>query len=74
MIGPDSTANGWRVARVVQVIPARLRSFEEARTFLAHDWDQEEGERRLRALFARLRRTRRIEVNQRALAALVSGG
>jgi hypothetical protein len=72
VIGPDSTARGWRVARVVGVIPARLRTFAEAREFLDHDWFAEEGERRMRALLERARRAQRVRVNARALARLTS--
>lgn len=67
VLGPDSTARGWEVARVVQVIPARRRTFEEAREFVAHDWDAVEGERRMRALIARSRAALKVEINDRAL-------
>lgn len=67
VIGPDSSARGWWVARVVQVIPGRLRTFEEAREFVAHDWEDTEGERRMRALFTRLRTALKVRVNEPAL-------
>ena len=67
VIGPDSSARGWWVARVVGVIPARLRSYEEAREFVAHDWEDAEGERRMRVLFSRLRTQLHAKVNEPAL-------
>src|SRR5262249_36174463 len=70
VIGPDSVARGWAVARVVALIPARLRTWEEARVYVSHDWFGDEGERRMRALLARMRRDAGVHVNQAALRRL----
>lgn len=72
VIGPDSTARGWSVARIVGVIPARLRTWQEARAFVAHDWQNEEGERRMRALLERARRETTVRVNPAALRRIAS--
>ncbi len=74
VLGPDSVAGGWQVARVNAMIPARVRSFDEARDLVKRAWTDEEGERRMRELLTTLRRRTRVVVHERALAALVSAG
>jgi hypothetical protein len=70
VLGPDSTAAGWTVVRVLEVIPARDRTFAEALPLAGHAWYGEEGERRMVALIERLRRGMRVSVNEHALARL----
>ncbi len=70
VIGPDSLAGEWRVARVLAVLPARLRSFPEVRDEIAARWTAAESEKRARALCARLRRGWSVRVNEAALAKL----
>ena len=68
VVGPDSVKDGWAVARVIAIQPARRRSFEEARTLVEHDRYSVEGERRMVELIARLRRTTPVIENQAAIA------
>src|SRR5690349_16478123 len=70
VLGPDSTSAGWRVARVGEILPARPREFHEVADLVAHAWYGDEGEARMQALIARLRRGARVAVNERAVAAL----
>ena len=63
-------ADGWAVTRVLAVLPAHPRPFEEARTLVEHRWYGIEGERRMVDLLARLRRRTHITLNARALAKL----
>jgi hypothetical protein len=72
VFGPDSVADGWAVARVIAVLPARQRTFDEARALVEHAWYGAEGERRMVELIARIRRSTRVIVNQRPLARLAS--
>ena len=67
VVGPDSTSNGWRVARILSHSPARARTFQEARSLVQKAWLDEEGERRTRSYLDRLRRGSRIRVNEQAL-------
>ena len=71
VMGPDVSADGWPVARVMAVLPGRGRPFDEARDLVARRWYGEEGERLMRALASRARAGLRIEVNDAALEALV---
>ena len=70
VVGPDSVKDGWAVARVIAIQPARRRSFEEARTLVEHDRYSVEGERRMVELIARLRRTTPVIENQAAIASV----
>jgi hypothetical protein len=74
VLGPDSLASGWQVVRVNAVLPAQGRSFEEVRELVLRAWSDEEGERRMQALLADLRRRARILVNEPGLARVVSAG
>ncbi len=58
--GPDSTADGWAVLRVDAVLPARRRTWAEARDDAMGAWYAERSAERLEALLARERRTTRI--------------
>ncbi|HTM57723.1 MAG TPA: peptidylprolyl isomerase [Candidatus Udaeobacter sp.] len=72
--GPDSTQSGWSVSRVLEVIPARERTFEEAAPLVEHAWYGEEGERRMVQTLARLRRQVPVTINERAIQRLVREG
>jgi hypothetical protein len=73
VLGPEETAGGWAVARVISVLPGRGRSFGEVRDLVGHRWYGEEGERRMRALVARARAACGATViHEAALEALVS--
>jgi hypothetical protein len=70
ILGPDSIATGWRVVRVNEVLPSRLREFGEVRRLALQSWYGEEGERRMVELVDRVRREAAVVVNERALAKL----
>ena len=73
VVGPDSMSGGWVVARVTEIIPARRRTFAEARQLVYHDWYGKEGERLMEALIERARNGTRVVVNPRALERLTAG-
>ncbi len=73
VLGPDETADGWAVARVISVLPGRGRPFAEVRDLVAHRWYGEQGERLMLELAARARTACRATViNEAALDALVA--
>jgi hypothetical protein len=74
VLGPDSTAEGWTVIRVMEVVAPRSRSFQEARPLVEHAWYGEEGEHRMLELIAKLRRQTSVLLNDRALERLFSEG
>jgi hypothetical protein len=74
VLGPDSVIGGWQVVRVSALLPAQERAFENVRERVLGAWSDEEGERRLRALLATLRKRTRVVVNEPALARLVKDG
>jgi hypothetical protein len=69
-LGPDSTATGWRVCRVTEVMPSRLPGFQEVRGLVYQRWYGVEGERLMVEFVERLRRGTKIVVNERAVAGL----
>jgi hypothetical protein len=73
VLGPDETAGGWAVARVMTVQPGRGRPFAEVRDLVGHRWYGEEGERLMLALAGRARAACGATViNEAAIEALVS--
>ena len=70
VLGPDSVAGGWAVARVEEVLPGRPRGFHEVRLLVAQRYTMVESERRMRELLDRLRRRVPVVVNRRAFAIL----
>lgn len=74
VLGPDSTGGGWEVVRVDALLPAHGRAFDEVRPLVLRAWSDEEGERRLQALLATLRKRTRVVVNERGLSRLVTEG
>lgn len=74
VLGPDSVRAGWQVARVNAVLPVQGRTFDEVKDLVLRAWGDEEGERRMQALLAAMRRRASVVVNETALARLVSDG
>jgi hypothetical protein len=74
VLGPDSTAHGWEVVRVEEVLPARRRSYEEVPAMVEHSWYEDEGELRMQALVDRERRRARVVINPVALRRLTEPG
>jgi hypothetical protein len=73
VVGPDSVAKGWEVARVMEIREPRQRGFDEVRTLVHHDWYGLEGERLMRELLGRLRKQARVVVNERVVARIAEG-
>ena len=74
VVGPLEGKDGWTVARVKAVMPARRRSFDEARELVQHRWYGEEGERLMRAFVDRLRTELGVRRNDAAIAPVVQRG
>jgi len=74
VLGPDSVRAGWQVVRVNAVLPARGQTFDEVKDLVLRAWKDEEGERRMEALLAGLRRRANVVVNETALTRLVGDG
>jgi hypothetical protein len=74
VLGPDSVATGWQVVRVNAVIPAQPRSFDQVRDLVLRAWTEDEGERRMQALLASLRKRTSVAVNQAGLDRMVRIG
>jgi parvulin-like peptidyl-prolyl cis-trans isomerase-like protein len=74
VLGPDSVRTGWQVVRVNALLPAQGRTFDEVKDLALRAWSDEEGERRMKALLATLRRRAKVVVNETALARTVSAG
>lgn len=71
VVGPDAVGNGWRVARVLAVLPGRHLPFADARAMVGQRWYGEEGERLMRDLVARARAASRVAIHPAALVALL---
>jgi len=67
VLGPDSVRGGWEVTRIQAVLPGQGRSFEEVKDLVLKAWSDEEGERRMTALLATLRKRAKIVVNRAAV-------
>jgi hypothetical protein len=72
VLGPDPTAEGWEVSRVMAVLPGRQPPFAECRNEVLQRWYVEEGERRMQALLDRARAAARVEVRAAALERLLA--
>jgi hypothetical protein len=68
VVGPEQVSDGWAVARVIAIMPARIREFPEARGLVEHAWVEEDGERRVKALIDKLRTQTKVVLNSRAVA------
>ena len=71
VLGPDSVAQGWQVARVVAIALPRPRGFAEVRDEVESHYVVEESERRTRSLIERLRRETRITIDGGMLRAVI---
>jgi hypothetical protein len=74
VVGPEKLTDGWAVARVFAIVPARIREFPEARGLVEHAWVEEDGERRVKALIEKLTKQTRVVTNPHALARLTATG
>jgi hypothetical protein len=74
VLGPDSVSGGWQVVRVNAVLPSQRRAFDDVRQLVQRSWSDQDGERRIQALLATLRKRTRVVVNEPALARLVRQG
>jgi hypothetical protein len=72
VLGPDSVVGGWQVVRVHAALPAQSRSFEEVKDLVLRAWSDEEGDRRMKALLASLRKPAKIVVNRPPLDKLAA--
>jgi len=72
VLGPDSTAGGWQVARVLAIHPGRSRSFAECRILVGQKWYGLEGERLMVELMDRSRKRTTVAVHDAALSRLTS--
>jgi hypothetical protein len=68
VLGPDSTRQGWRTLRVMQLEPRRPRTYAQAEGMVKERWYGVEGERIMRALLDDLRKHAVVVVNEHALA------
>ena len=74
VVGPDSARGGWVVARVTELHPSRLRTFEEVRDGVEQHYVNLEGERRMRELIDKLRKQTSVAVNSPAVTKLGHSG
>jgi len=74
VVGPDSVRAGWLVARVTELHPSRLRTFDEVREGVEQHYVNLEGERRMRELIDKLRKQTNVAVNAPAVTKLGSSG
>ncbi|HUK62885.1 MAG TPA: peptidyl-prolyl cis-trans isomerase, partial [Dongiaceae bacterium] len=72
VIGPDTTAGGWRVVRVLTIEDGRLRTFAEARPMVEKDMIDAVSEERVRALVTRVRRETPVRVHPRAIPLIMA--
>lgn len=68
VLGPDSTRQGWRALRVMQLEPRKPRTWEQAEAIVKERWYGQEGERLMRRLLDGLRKHALVVPNERALA------
>ncbi|MBI1796084.1 MAG: peptidyl-prolyl cis-trans isomerase [Candidatus Eisenbacteria bacterium] len=74
VLGPDAVRDGYEILRVNEILPQQARTFDEAVEFVRRAWAEDEGERRMQALLAKLRKATVVTVNDAALARLVREG
>lgn len=70
VMGPDSISNGWAVSRVLRIVPAASRPFDEVRELVRHAFYGEEAERLMKRLLDDVRGRVRIVLNEPALGRL----
>ena len=64
VIGPDPTADGWRVFKVMSTTPRKPQTLEQAFLRARADWVELDGDRRMRELLAKLVAACRVTVNE----------
>jgi hypothetical protein len=74
VLGPDAVRDGYEIIRVNEILPMQVRPFDEAAEFVRRAWVEEESERRVQALLAKLRREANVTVNEAAIDRLVAEG
>jgi len=74
VLGPDAVRDGYEIVRVNEILPLQMRSFDEAIEFVRKAWVDEDSERRMQALLAKLRAETRIAVHDDVVARLVQEG
>jgi hypothetical protein len=70
VVGPDTTIDGWRVIGVMKITPRHPRPFDDVYAYVAEDWVERDGDRRLRELMAKLQGSAGVRTNEAALAKL----
>jgi hypothetical protein len=63
---------GWRVFKVLALEPRTPQEFTAVREDVLRSWNEQESERRIRALLDRLKREAKLERNEAALRAMVT--
>lgn len=74
VLGPDSTRQGWRAMRVMEIEPKRPRTYEQAQAMVKERWYEREGERLMRELLDGLRRRAVVVVNEKAMSVALPRG
>ena len=64
IIGPDMTADGWRVFKVMSMTPRRPQTLAEAFVRVRQDWIEEDGDRRVKEILSALAATCHVTVNE----------
>jgi hypothetical protein len=64
VVGPDATADGWRVFKVMSMTSRKPQTLEEAFVRARADWLEQDGDRRMRELLSTLRAACRVTVNE----------
>jgi hypothetical protein len=72
ILGPDSTAKGWVVSRVMEIRGGRPRPYTEVQELVRHAVYGDQGERLMRELLARVRRETTVRTNPAAIERLAS--
>lgn len=66
VLGPDSTAQGWRVMRIMKLTLDHRLTFEEGYDQVKQDWYEREGERIMRNVLDEMRKHTIIFVNEKS--------
>jgi hypothetical protein len=72
IVGPDETVDGWRVFRIMSLVPRQPRPFEAAYDIVLNDWYQRDGDRRVNELMAKLMGSAIVRLNDASVARLVA--
>jgi hypothetical protein len=66
ILGPDPTRDGWRVMKVLSLTARHPQPLADCFVRVRADWLDVDGDRRVRAMLAKLMTTCRVTVNERA--------